>query len=241
MDVKTAGRTVDLFEIFAKAKAPLTLSEIARGLAAPQSSCFNLVRALEARGFLYSIGGNKRLYPTRKLFDIAEAIAGYEPVIPRVEPMMERLRDATNETIILGTRQGERVIYLAVAEGTQTIRYISSAGELKPMHASAIGKALLTTMSPAEREQLIDRLAMPSITARTVTSRDGLLAEIAEAEARGWSRTSGENVDDVMAVALPLRLDGVTYAIAVAGPIARMTVSEADHVAVTRAMIAAIE
>src|SRR3546814_18210731 len=78
MDVKTAGRTVDLFELFAKSKAPLTLSAIARGLSAPQSSCFNLVRALEARGFLYSIGGNKRLYPTRKLFDIAQAIAESE-------------------------------------------------------------------------------------------------------------------------------------------------------------------
>src|SRR3546814_9475019 len=85
MDVKTAGRTVDLFELFAKSKAPLTLSEIARGLSAPQSSCFNLVRALEARGFLYSIGGTKRLYPTRKLFDIAQAIADYEPAIPRSE------------------------------------------------------------------------------------------------------------------------------------------------------------
>ena len=52
MDVKTAGRTVDLFEVFAEAKSPLTLSELARALDAPQSSCFNLLRPLEARGSL---------------------------------------------------------------------------------------------------------------------------------------------------------------------------------------------
>ena len=75
MDVKTAGRTVELFEAFARIRTPLTLSEIARELRAPQSSCFNLIRALEGRGFLYSVGGNKRLYPTRKLFDLADAIA----------------------------------------------------------------------------------------------------------------------------------------------------------------------
>ncbi len=86
MDVKTAGRTVELFEAFAQAKLPLTLSELARALNAPQSSIFNLLRALEGRGYLYSVGGNKRVYPTRKLFDLADAIAGYEPVIPRVEP-----------------------------------------------------------------------------------------------------------------------------------------------------------
>src|SRR3546814_1769741 len=158
MDVKTAVRTVDLFELFAKSKAPLTLSEIARGLSAPQSSCFNLVRALEARGFLYSIGGNKRLYPTGKLFDIAQAIAEYEPAIPRLEPLLEKLRDATNETAILGTRQGDRVIYLAVAEGQQTSRYMSRAGELKPNHASAIGKAFATTAPADERADPVTRV-----------------------------------------------------------------------------------
>jgi len=48
MDVKTAGRLLDLFETFAKAQALLSLSELARALSAPPSSCFNLVRALQA-------------------------------------------------------------------------------------------------------------------------------------------------------------------------------------------------
>src|SRR3546814_9587506 len=77
------------------------------------------------------------------------------PSIPRLEPLLEKLRDATNETAILGTRQGDRVIYLAVAEGQQTIRYMSRAGELKPIHASAIGKALLTTAPADERADLV--------------------------------------------------------------------------------------
>ncbi|MGI4942808.1 MAG: helix-turn-helix domain-containing protein [Janthinobacterium lividum] len=125
MDVKTARRTV---EIFAQGRTPLTLSELARALNAPQSPCFNLLRVLEARGYLYSVGGNRRFYPTRKLFNLAEAIAGYEPVIPRVEGALAILRDQTNETVILGTRQGDKVIYPAVAEGRQTIRYISQVG-----------------------------------------------------------------------------------------------------------------
>jgi hypothetical protein len=32
MDVKTAGRTLDLFETFAKAQTPLSLSELARNV-----------------------------------------------------------------------------------------------------------------------------------------------------------------------------------------------------------------
>ena len=222
MDVKTAGRTVELFEAFARARAPLTLSEIARALNAPQSSCFNLLRALEGRGYLYSVGGNKRVYPTRKLFDLADAIASYEPVIPRVEGLLTELRDQTNETVIFGARQGDRVIYLAVIEGRQTIRYISRPGELKPMHASAIGKSLLLAMPPADREKFVAKLTLKASTERTLTTAAALLADLQRAEARGYVCTEGENVADVMAVSCPVRIEGVSYAIAVAGPIGRV-------------------
>lgn len=222
MDVKTAGRTVELFEAFARARTPLTLSEIARELRAPQSSCFNLLRALESRGYLYSVGGNKRLYPTRKLFDLADAIASYDPVVPRVEALLTELRNLTHETVIFGARQGDRVIYLAVIEGLQVIRYISAPGELKPMHCSAIGKALLIGMPVAERVKVAGKLKLKAATERTLTTTDALMADLDRAERRGFASTEGENVADVMAVACPVGIEGVSYAIAVAGPIGRM-------------------
>ncbi len=241
MDVKTAGRTVEVFEAFAQARLPLTLSELARALNAPQSSIFNLLRALESRGYLYSVGGNKRVYPTRKLFDLADAIAGYEPVVPRVEVHLTALRDRTNETVIFGARQGERVIYLAVIEGRQTIRYIAQAGSLKPMHASAAGKALLMAMALPERTKLARRLALPATTARTITGADALLADIAAAELRGYAQTEGENVADVMAIACPVRIEGVTYAVALAGPIGRVAACAAEYAAAIRDVVGAIQ
>ena len=237
MDVKTAGRTVELFEAFARARTPLTLSEIARVLNAPQSSCFNLLRALEGRGYLYSVGGNKRVYPTRKLFDLADAIASYEPVIPRVEGLLTELRDQTDETVIFGARQGDQVIYLSVIEGRQTIRYISRPGELKPMHASAIGKSLLIGMPEADRAKFVAKLLLKATTDRTLTTTAALLANLSDAEARGFASTEGENVADVMAVSCPVRIEGVSYAIAVAGPIGRVAPRADELAARIRAVI----
>lgn len=241
MDVKTAGRTVELFEAFARVRTPLTLSEIARELRAPQSSCFNLIRALEGRGFLYSVGGNKRLYPTRKLFDLADAIASYDPVVPRVEGLLKELRDLTQETVIFGARQGERVIYLAVVEGLQVIRYISAVGELKPMHCSAIGKALLIGMPSAERLKMIGKLNLNAATERTLTTTDALIADLDQAEQRGFASTEGENVADVMAVACPISIEGVSYAIAVAGPIGRMARRTTELAGLLRAIIERVD
>ena len=56
ISVKTAARTLDVFECFAEARRPLSLSELARAIEAPVSSCFALIRTLEDRGYLYAVG-----------------------------------------------------------------------------------------------------------------------------------------------------------------------------------------
>lgn len=222
MDVKTAGRTVDLFEVFANARRPLTLSEVANALKAPHSSCFNLLRALEARGYLYAVGGKKHIYPTRKLLDCAEAIANFDPVVPRIQPHLEQICDETGETTILGALQNKRVVYLAVIEGKQTIRYMSHAGAQKEPHATAIGKAIMMTMPQEAREKFVSALQLNAITDGTITDPAALLSQLAAAEGDGYSHTIGEGVADVAAVACPLTLDGISYAVAVAGPAARI-------------------
>ena len=222
MDVKTAGRTLDLFETFAKAQTPLSLSELARALNAPPSSCFNLIRALQARGYLYSVQPRRQLYPTRRLFEVARAIALGEPWMARIEPVLAQLRDQTQETVILGKRQGNQVVYLCVIEGPQTIRYSARAGDLKPLHSSSIGKALLGALDAAERAELVKQLPLERVTKATIINRSKLLDDIDRGRKQGYFITAGENVADVMAVAATVRLGNEVYGIAVAGPIHRM-------------------
>jgi IclR family transcriptional regulator, acetate operon repressor len=229
MDVKSASRTLDLFELFAREQQPLTLSELAAGLDAPLSSCSNLLRALKERGFLVGIGGRRQVYPTRKMFDIATAIASGEPWVRRLLPKLEALRDRTRETAILGKEQGGRVIYLAVLDGPQNIRYTAKPGDLKPLHSSSIGKALLSALKPAEQSDVIAKLSLAAMTEATITDRERLKAEVAQTAARGYSITAGENVADVMAIAKAVSFGGDTYGIAVAGPMHRMKEMVHDH------------
>ena len=241
MDVKTAIRTVELFEMFAEVGKPMTLSEIARALNAPHSSCFNLVRSLESCGYLYSVGGNKRTYPTRKLFDNATAIASYEPAIPHIRPVLTALRDAVDETVILGALHGKRAIYLAVVEGRHTIRYSARAGDLKPLYGSAIGKALLMAMTPVNREKIARSLTFERVTDGTIANAEALLAELNESEKRGYARTVSEHVAEVGAIGCPVVVDGVVYSVAIAGPAARIVPASDDLAARIKAALADVE
>jgi DNA-binding IclR family transcriptional regulator len=239
MDVKSAGRTMELFEAFAKAQTPLSLSEIARALGAPASSCFNLIRALEGRGYLYLVEP-KRLYPTQRLFEVARTIAAREPWRDLLEPVLTDLRDETRETVILGKRHGNRVIYLEVFEGPQTIRYSARAGDLKPLHSSSIGKALLGMLERAALTELLKHLQLKPVTGTTIVNRQQLITDLARSRRRGFFMTAGENVPDVLALSVGLRLNADVYGIAIAGPMSRMREKLSEHISALRTASAAI-
>src|SRR5437868_1239933 len=117
--MKSAERTLDLFEAFAAAKKSLSLSELARLMAIPVSTCFGLVRTLESRGYVYAIKPRSGFYPTKRLLDMARVIADNDPLLERVEPILSELRDKTGETVTFAKRQGHKIIYLDVFESPQ--------------------------------------------------------------------------------------------------------------------------
>lgn len=219
--VKTAGRTLDVFEAFQTIRRPTSLSELAELIGIPMSSCHGLVSTLRSRGYVYSVAG-RTLYPTRRLLDIATAIAAHDPILEQLKPQLELLRDKTEETVLLGKRQQNSIVYLDVVEGLHTIRYVARVGEFKPLHSSAIGKAMLGRLPPADLKKFVKDLELPKITDRTLDDPDELVANIEAGRKRGYFVTRGENVAEVMAiaVAIPAGLDWV--GIAVAGPIQRV-------------------
>ncbi|HEY0836734.1 MAG TPA: IclR family transcriptional regulator [Azospirillum sp.] len=223
--MKTAGRTLDVFETFETVGRPLTLSELARSLEIPVSSCHALVRTLKGRGYLYAVG-ERGIYPTRRILGLARAIAARDPVLERLAPHLKTLRDSSGETVLLGKRQDEAVVYLDVVEGTQTIRYTARPGDLKPLHSSAIGKAMLGECGEAELGRLLAALPLPRVTPATVTDAARLTEEIRAGREAGLYVTRGENVPDVMALASAVRINDEPYGIAVAGPLARVQAAQ---------------
>lgn len=229
--VKTAIRTLDLFEVFALASAPLTLTEVARRMGTPISSVHALIRTLQARGYVYVLDERKRVYPTKRLVTIAQGIAKHDPILDRLAPVLGQLHEATGETIIVGKRQSNWVIYLDVIEGRHTIRYAASPGDTKPLHSSAIGKAMLGLLSPGEEEQMLKRVKLSRVTERTIVSCDALRTDLAEGRRKGYFVTRGENVPDVMGIAIAQRIGDESYGVAIAGPIERLDARFDDYIA----------
>ncbi|MBS0222891.1 MAG: IclR family transcriptional regulator [Proteobacteria bacterium] len=221
MTVRTADRTLDIFENFAHRQRPITVADLARELSLPTSTCFALVRTLVDRGFLYYLRPRGAFYPTRRLGWVAEAIGHHVPIAQNVRPLLEALRDATGETVILGKLQGQGVIYLEIIESRLAIRYTMTVGAVRELHASSIGKAIVAAMDEEPRERLLAKLKYPKLTEHTIRNRAQYMKSLDEGRKRGYWTNVGESSPDVMGVALSVRIFGDLYGINLVGPQSR--------------------
>lgn len=226
--VTAVDRVMAIFEAFGTMGRPMSLTELAERIGAPKSSVHAIVATLIQRGYLFSFSRPRALYPTRRLYDAAAELLKHDPLLARTTPLLQRLRDTSTETVILGKRQGDAVIYLQVFEGLNAIRYSARPGEFKPLHSSAMGKALLGSLPAAELRATLQTLERPAVTAATIVDAEALAADIAASRRRGYSLTRGENVTDVWALATTITLGAETLGVTLAGPRHRIEPTAAE-------------
>ncbi|NUZ07694.1 IclR family transcriptional regulator [Piscinibacter koreensis] len=222
MLIRTVDSALQMFEAFAEHGKSMTLSEMSRRLAIPTSTCFGLIRTLEARGYLYEVGGRKAYYPTARWLVKSREIEKSDPIYEVIHPHLEKLRDASDETVVLSKRLGDALVYLDVVESRQTIRYIAEVGDLKSLNRTSSGKALLSSLPEREREAVIAKLQGGSGARLTAAQRTTLQGDIARGTKDGWFVGRGETSMDVMGAAVPVTMGSDVFAIGIAGPLARM-------------------
>ncbi len=238
--VKSAIRTMQLFGVFAEMRRPLSLAELSESMAAPKSSCFELIQTLIHLGYIIAIDGGRSYYPSRRLLETAEKVGQFNPIKERIQNELKRLRDLTGETVLIGRLQGHQVVYSEVFDGTHAVRYTASSGDLKSIHASALGKALLANLDEDVRNQLLTELKLARFNEHTITRKKELKENLQQAEAQGIYTTVGEHLADVMGLAVPLKVQGHQLAIGMAGPIPRMQKNLKSYSQALKAVIAEI-
>jgi DNA-binding IclR family transcriptional regulator len=207
------------------------VTEMAQHLGVSASTAHRLARTLLDAGLVAQDSRTERYLLGPALIPLgraAEARSGFGLLLPD----LEELAVATGESVNLGVRQGSSVLVVLRVASPQPLRFEQEPGSLVPMHASAMGKALLAFMPPAVRPRA-RRLA--PFTPATITDPRALDAELASVRARGWAFNDEERNPGVRALAVPIlddRGDAVA-AVAVQGPTLRITDDRLESLAAT--------
>ncbi|MEY8829995.1 HTH-type transcriptional regulator BhcR [Sedimentitalea sp. XS_ASV28] len=202
----------------------LTLTEISTELDQSPATIYRVLSTLEARGYVEMDPAAQAWHIGPTAFRLGSAFLRRSSVAERSRPVMHELMQATGETSNLGIeRQGE-VMFVSQVETNESIRAFFPPGTLSPMHASGIGKALLSRLGEEQLARYFRTCRQDRFTDKTITTPDGLRAELAQIRAQGYSFDDEERTGGMRCVAAPiLNLYGEAVAgISVSGPTNRM-------------------
>jgi len=236
--VKSALRVLEILELFDAERRPLRVTDVVRRLDVPQSSASMLLKTLVVRGYLDYDVATREYCPSARVSFLGAWAVG-EP--GRREVLIEAMRalaDETGETVLLGRRSGLFMQYLSVIESDHALRLTISSGTLRPLHRTAIGIMLMSTLDDEQVGRLLrrwnaerDRDDPPARIGETLRAVD-----VARRQGYYESNSLATPGSGVIATLLPTPVRGQPLGLGVGVPVARL---HARREALTAAVVAA--
>ncbi len=225
---QAVDRAARLLTEVVHAPGSVTFTELAAATGLAKSTTSRLLLALERNG-LVRRDDDGRFRPGEVFVRYAWRGGAEAGLVAVARPFMDRLGKATGETVNLGVASRGMVEQIAQVDSQYVIGATNWLGRLVPLHCAALGKVLLAHGAaelPAGR--------LEACTARSITSRSALAAELSEVRRRGYAVTDGELEPGLVAVAAPVYRDGaaVVAALSVSAPATRLPAAMFAAVAV---------
>jgi DNA-binding IclR family transcriptional regulator len=181
--VKAVEQTLAILDVLA-GSPDLALPEIAERIGLATPNAHKLILHLQEAGLVETGYVDKRYrLGARRLAELTERAlskrSGWEPFRASVAG----LREATGMSGLIAKLVGARAVFVEQVRGPS-----DAAGRAFPAHATALGKALLAEAPPG----VLDEVVLDAWSARTITDRARLEAELALTRQRGWALEDGE-------------------------------------------------
>jgi IclR family transcriptional regulator, acetate operon repressor len=231
---QAVDRAAQLLIEVARHRNPVTFTELTSASGLAKSTTSRLLTALERHGLVRRDTSGR--FSPGEVFVSYACRGGVEADLVSVaQPVLARLGDETGETINLGVpRDGGLVEQIAQVDSRYLIGGTNWVGLAVPLHCAALGKVLLA-FGAAE----LPRGRLEARTARTVTSRADLAADLRTVRDRGYAVTDEELEPGLVAVAAPVFAGRAAIAaLSVSAPASRLSAAQLPAVA-TRCVAAA--
>ena len=240
MTVNAVERCLSLIEALAGEPEPLELVELARRVGLPNSAAHRTLSTLVARGWVEQDRATQLYTLSLRLSRLAFRTLEARAVPDIVQAVLNRLAQRTKEYCRLAVVEANDLVWVARAQGaTVGLRYEPDMGDELLLHATANGKAWLSTLPENEALRLVYAQGFNSASAgpRATQDIDEFRRHLAETRTRGYATAVEEAEAGTAAVAVPFYTsenDGAPAAgtISVAGPLVRIRPERFDELQV---------
>jgi DNA-binding IclR family transcriptional regulator len=205
------------------AGSPLSLSEISRELGIAKSTLHRICTVLVERGWAVRDREGRFDLGIRAL-RLGSSSAEL-PVVTAFRTVAAEFITRHDETIALAVLDGVESLFIAIEDTSQPVRLVTHVGSKTPAFASASGRVVLASQSPAAVAAMFGGRPLVAPTGRRLNGVAELESILAEVRARGYAENWEETAEGLYAASVPITNDSeiTLAALTTLIPISRIT------------------
>lgn len=201
--VQAVDRALSLLRFIGEASSPVSISEIANHTGLNRTTAWRLVGSLENQGFVEKDPVSKGYQLGYAVYQLVSQNDSYGPLIRRARPTMERLKEESGETVLLGVPKNNGILTIDQINTDQTIRLIDYSNAITPLHCTSNGKILLSLLPDKELDVLLEK-PLKQYSKNTITDPEKLRIELQEIRVQKIGLTIGELDENENAISAPI-------------------------------------
>lgn len=222
------ANAMHVLEMLASRPEGRRVSEIAERLGINKAIAHRLLAALVSAGYVSQDSRTSSYFATHSLGALGLRQLSSSGVGTWAQRSLDSLAGDCEELVRLAVATNDSLQWIAKAQGSNSsLRLDPVMGQDAVPHATASGKAWLSTLSSERVDVVLDHESHLSATPRSPLDRSALLLELDEVRHRGYATTFEEMDLGINAAAAPIYGAGpgreATGTISIAGPSVRMT------------------
>ena len=221
--IQSVSHALDVLEQFAGDADEIGVTELSKLLKLHKNNVFRLLATLESRGYIEQNRATENYRLGIRCLQLGQGFVQRMGLLRQARPILAELGVQARETTYIAILRRNAIVPVLVNDADRPVRITSQLGEALPLHSTAVGKVTLAHESDDEQRTLLPD-PLPRFTERTVVDRQALASQLKSISSQGYAIDMGEHIEDVRAVAAPIRdyTRAVVGTIAIAGPAYRL-------------------
>ena len=179
-----------------------TPSEVAAATGLTRAAARRFLLTLADLGYVRTEGRAFRLSP--RVLELGRAYLSGLTLPDLALPHLRELVASVRESSSVAVLDGERIVYIAHVAAKRVLAVTVTVGSEDPAWATSLGRVLLAAQSDEWLDRYLERAELPALTARTITQRGRLRAELEKVRKQGWALVDQELEVGLRAVAAPI-------------------------------------
>jgi DNA-binding IclR family transcriptional regulator len=216
-------KTMSVLESLVESAEGASLKDIAARVGLIKSSVFRILFTLKEIGYVEQVGESGRYRLTSKTTGLVRRSSERMTLSRLARPHLAKLRDRLQESAWLAEQRRHGIVLIDALEVSHPLKLSFNVGDLCPIHATALGKAIAAYLPAKQVDALLPKGKLPKLTSRTLVRRSQLKAELLGVRRRGYAINDEETIKGAILVGAPLFDSGgkVFAGISVSAPTAR--------------------